>query len=137
MDFTIERARLSALADAARLLSNGGRQRSGKVLLWACAARVFLKVNSTVAGEEALVLREGGCRILLSELLDLLKLYPRRTNFTVQADANGTQIEKVEVRGWDYTDLVSPPAEFAVGRVVDLHVTGAAPKTPQPDYRRS
>ncbi len=126
MHFTIERTRLLALADGARLCSTGGRLRGGKVFLWACATRVFLKVNSTVAGEEALVLRDGGCRMLLADLLDLLKLDARRTNFTVEADANGMQIAKVPVRCWDYTDRVSPPGVFAVGSVVDLHVAGAA-----------
>lgn len=126
MLFTIEGARLAALADAVRLLSTGGRQRTGKVLVWACDARVFLRVNTTIAGEEALVLRDGGCIIQLSDLLELLTLYARRPNLTMSADIGGARIETAAVRCWDYTDKVQPPGEFAVGRVVDLPVAAGA-----------
>lgn len=98
MHFTIERARLLALARVARIGAIGPRRRECKVFLWACAARVFLQVNGTVAGEEALVLRDGGCLVRLTDLLSLAKLYPRRTNFTVEADANVLRIAKVPVR---------------------------------------
>jgi hypothetical protein len=47
MRFTIEGARLGALADAVRLLLTGGRQRTGKVMVRPRAARVFLRVNTT------------------------------------------------------------------------------------------
>lgn len=50
MHFTIERARLLALARVARIGAIGPRRRECKVFLWACAARVFLQVNGTVAG---------------------------------------------------------------------------------------
>jgi hypothetical protein len=124
MHFSIEGARLVALADAVRLLSTGGRQRTGKVMVWACAARVFLRVNTTIAGEEALVLRDGGCVIRLADLLDLLTLFARRPNLTMSADTGGARIETAEVRCWDYTDQVQPPGEFTVGPVVDLPVVG-------------
>lgn len=115
-----------ALADAVRLLSTGGRKRTGKVLVWACAARVFLMFNTNIAGEEALVLRDGGCVIQLADLLALLTLYPRRPNLTMSADVGGARIETAAVRCWDYTDEVQPPGDFAVGPVVDLPVVAAA-----------
>lgn len=126
MHFTVERHRLLAMANGARVGTEGPGQREGKVLVWACAARGFLMVNSTVAGEEALVLRDGGCQILLRDLLDLLKFYARKPNVTFQADADGARLEKAELRSWNYTATIEPPGKFMVGRVVDLPVVGKA-----------
>lgn len=83
------------------------------------------------------MLRDGGCLVRLSDLLSLPKLYPRRTNFTVEADANGLRIAKVPVRCWDYTDEVQPPGDFSVGRVVDLHVAGVIPVSGRHDPNRA
>src|SRR5438045_2151967 len=58
----------------------------------ACAARAFVESNQTVAGTEALVLRDGQCLLPRLKLLRVLKTYRGRKNLTIEADAGGLKI---------------------------------------------
>lgn len=82
-------------------------------------------VNGVTAGEEALVLREGGCRQPLEQFLALLKSYPDKENVTIEADEKSLRLFTSTVPVFDFTRDVKPPADFVVGRVTDTWVSGA------------
>src|SRR5207302_1858419 len=86
MHFTIERKRLVKMLESVRRKLPGQKRKDKEVRLYACAARVFVEANGVTAGEEALVLRDGGCRQPLEQFLALVKSYANKENVTIEAD---------------------------------------------------
>ena len=89
--------------------------------LKACGARVFVEANETVCGIEALVLREGSCRINRKMFLAILKSYDRLVNVTInQTSGNFTLSFNGKTTGniaWDATAATIDTAlESVVGK---------------------
>ena len=86
MHFTVERM---ALVKMIQLLAGkaSGRQRADTHLrLTAAGPRVFVEANQVTCGVEALVLREGTCRIKRGLLLRVLQTYHLRAHMTMDAE---------------------------------------------------
>lgn len=125
MHFTIERKRLVKMLESVRRKLPGQKKKDKEVRLYACAARVFVEANGVTAGEEALVLRDGGCRQPLEQFLALVKSYPDKEHMTIEADERALRMFTSTVSVSGYTRDVKPPAEFVVGKVTDTWVSGA------------
>lgn len=98
-------------------------KRHDKVLrLSACAARVFVEANETVAGIEALVLQDGACTLDRTMFTDLVKTYAGRTNLTIEANERFLQIANTRINIQNFSPTASPPAKFQVFRVTDTWV---------------
>jgi len=123
MHFTVERRRLVKMLEAARRKMPGQKVKDKQVRLYACSARVFVEANNVTAGEEALVLEEGGCRQPLEPFLALVKSYSTKEHITIQADEKTLRVYNSSRSVFDYTRDVKPPADFVVGRVTDTWLT--------------
>ena len=119
MQFTIERKRLIKMLESVRRKLPGQKNKDKNVRLFACAARVFVDANGVTAGDEALVLAEGGCLVRLETFLALLKTYPDKSNITIQADERALRFFSTTLSVSDFTRTVAPPANFIVGGVTD------------------
>lgn len=124
MQFTIELKRLIKMTESVRRKLPGQKKKDKHVRLYACAARVFVEANGVTAGEEALVLRDGGCRQPLEQFLALLKSYSTKENVTIEADEKSLRLFTSTVPNFDFTPDVKPPADFVVGKVTDAWITG-------------
>lgn len=122
MHFTIELKRLIKMIETVRRKLPGQKKKDKFLRLYACAARVFVEANGVTAGEEALVLRDGGCRQLLEQFLALLKTYSDKENVTIDADEKSLRVFTSTLPVIDFTRDVQPPADFVVGRVTDTWV---------------
>jgi DNA polymerase III sliding clamp (beta) subunit (PCNA family) len=127
MQFTIDRKRLIKMIEIVRRSSPGTRTRpSARVMrIYACASRVFVEANGMTAGEETMVLRDGGCTQPIKRFLALLKSYSNKENVTIEADEWALKMFSSIVSVTGYTADVKPPADFIVGRVTDTWVSGA------------
>jgi hypothetical protein len=130
MHFTIERKRLIKMLESVRRKLPGQKKKDQEVRLFACAARVFVEANGVAAGEEALVLRDGGCRQPLEQFLALVKSYPDKQNVTIEADETALRMFSSTRSLSGFTNDVKPPADFVVGRVSDTWVSGATDERP-------
>jgi len=124
MHFTIDRKRLIKMLESVRRKLPGAKKKDKDVRIYACAARVFVEANSLTAGEEALVLRDGGCLQPMEQFLALLKSYSTKENVTIEADERSLKLFTSTVGVTGYTPDVKPPAQFLVGPVTDTWVTG-------------
>lgn len=124
MHFTIDRKRLVKMLESVRRKLPGQKKKDKEVRLYACAARVFVEANGVTAGEEALVLRDGGCRQPLEQFLALVKSYANKENVTIEADERALRMFTSTLAVSDFTRDVKPPADFVVGRVTDTWVAG-------------
>lgn len=98
-------------------------KRHDQVLrLSACAARVFVESNETVAGIEALVFEDGICSLDRTSFTHIVKLYPNKLNLTIEANENFLQIANTRLNIQSYSPKATPPAKFQVFRVTDTWV---------------
>ena len=132
MHFTIERKRLIKMLEHVRRKLPGQKGKDKNVRLYACAARVFVEANSVTAGEESLVLEDGGCLFPLETFLALLRTYPKKKNVTIQADATGLRLFTTTMPVFSYTKNMQAPADFFVGSVNDEWVASRAASSPRP-----
>jgi hypothetical protein len=123
MHFTTDRKRLLEMLVQVRQKLPGKKRKSRTVRLYACAARVFVETDGTTAGEESLVLAEGGCTLLLEQFISILKTYDGKPNVTIQAGEKSLRLFTTTLPISGYTPTVKPPAHFVVGRVTDTWVT--------------
>jgi hypothetical protein len=126
MHFTIERERLLQMLAQVRQKRQGVKKKSRTVRLYACAARVFVESHGVIAGEESLVLADGGCTLLLEQFVAILKSYRGKVNVTIQADQHSLRLFTTTLPISGYTKTVQPPAAFIVGRVTDVWVAGGS-----------
>src|ERR1035437_2059326 len=84
----------------------------------------FEVANGMTAGEEALVLRDGGCIQPMEQFLMLLKSYFTKENVTIEADERALKLFNSTLNNSGYTQDVKPPAKFFVGQVTDTWVAG-------------
>ena len=126
MHFTIDRKRLVKMIEMVRRARPGTRRSpSARAMrIYACAARVFVEANGMTAGEETMVLRDGGCNQPIKQFLELLKSYSTKENVTIEADERTLKMFSSTLNVSDYARDVKPPAHFIVGRVTDTWVTG-------------
>ena len=131
MRFTIERKPFIKMIG---LLSgkSGGRKRAAEMMtLTAVGARVFVEANGVTCGLEALVMREGTCRILRMSFLKILKSYEPRSNITIDAEGGGLQLASTRLPISDYSPSPAPPGKFRTFPVTDEWlVANAASKPP-------
>jgi len=133
MHFTTERKRLVKMLEIIRRKWPWQRVKERDVRLFACAARVFVSANEIVAGEESLVLEDGGCVVRLDQFLTLLKTYKYKRNITIQVDEGCLRMFRTTMPVRLYTKEVLPPGDFFIGRVTDVWLTGhTAPTSPRP-----
>ena len=123
MHFTIDRKRLVKMIESVRRKLPGAKKRDKDVRIYACAARVFVEANGVTAGEEALVLRDGGCTQPMEQFLMLLKSYSTKENVTIEADERTLKLFNSTLNNSGYTADVKPPAHFVVGQITDTWVT--------------
>jgi len=124
MHFTIERQRLIKMLKSVDRKLPGVKHKDANLRIYACAARVFVEANGQTAGEEALVLRDGGCTQPAKQFLELLKSYASKDNVTIEADERKIKIVTFTIPSTGYTSDVKPPAKFFVGRVTDTWIAG-------------
>jgi len=124
MHFTIDRKRLIKMIETVHRARPGTRANAKDFRLYACAARVFVEANGMTAGEEALVLRDGGCTQPIKQFLALLKSYSTKENVTIEASERALKLFTSTVGVSGYTASVKPPAIFIVGRVTDTWISG-------------
>jgi hypothetical protein len=124
MHFTIDRKRLVKMLETVRRKLPGAKKKDKNVRIYACAARVFVEANSLTAGEEALVLRDGGCLQPMEQFLALLKSYAPKENVTIEADERSLKLFNSTLNNSGYTSDVKPPAKFLVGQITDTWVAG-------------
>jgi hypothetical protein len=124
MHFTIDRQRLVKMIETIHRARPGTRRNAKVFRLYACAARVFVEANGVTAGEEALVLRDGGCTQPIKQFLALLKSYSNKENVTIEADERTLKLFTSTMNVSGYTASVTPPADFVVGRVTDTWLSG-------------
>jgi hypothetical protein len=136
MHLTIERKRLVKMLESVRRKLPGQKKKDKEVRLFACAARVFVEANGVTAGEEALVLRDGGCRQPLEQFLALVKSYADKEHVTIEADERALRMFTSTRSVSGFTSDVKPPADFVVGRVTDLWVSGSNQCSPMPPATR-
>lgn len=122
MHFTVEHKRLVKMIEAVRRKMPGQKRKDKHLHIFACAARVFVTANGVTAGEEALVLADGGCNLALEPFLGILKTYANKPNVTIQADEHSLRLFTTTHSASGYTKTVNPPADFIVGKVTDLSV---------------
>ena len=125
MHFTIEHKRLLQMLTQMREKRPGKKRKSRTVRLYACAARVFVETNGITAGEESLVLADGGCTLFMKQFIAILKTCADKPNVTIQADEKSLRLFTTTLPVSGYTSEVKPPANFIVGRVTDTWVSGA------------
>lgn len=116
MHFTVDYKRLVKMLELAKR-KWPGQMKDKKVRMYACAARVFIEAESMTSGEEALVFRDGGCRLPLASFLKVLKTYSYKENVTIEADEKVLKMFSTNFPVLDFTPHVNPPASFVVGRV--------------------
>ena len=124
MHFTIDRKRLVKMIESVRRKLPGAKKKDKNVRIYACATRVFVEANGVTAGEEALVLRDGGCTQPMEQFLMLLKSYSTKENVTIEADERALKLFSSTLNVSGYTPDVKPPADFVVGQVTDTWVSG-------------
>lgn len=126
MHFTIDRKKFIKMIEMVRRSRSGTRTRPSarRMRIYACASRVFVEANGMIAGEETMVLRDGGCTQPIKQFLARLKSYPNKENVTIEADEWELKMFSRIVNVTGYTVDVNPPADFVVGRVTDIWLAG-------------
>lgn len=120
MKITVE---LPALVKMVRQVGKrmpGQKQADSTLRLYACAARVFVEANQTVAGMEALVLEDGGCTLPREVFLKLLKSYTPKPHIIIEADERMVRFGSTTLNSVGYSPTATPPAQFQVFPVTDL-----------------
>jgi hypothetical protein len=136
MKFTVERRSLVKLLQLIATKSLGSGKTDPEIKLFACAARVFVATSGMVAGNEALVFKEGECFIPGTQLLLLLKTRKAGKNVTMEIDHDGLRIGNLSIPVRAYSPVTYPPGHFQVFPVTDLDVLGAQEKPPAVTEKR-
>jgi len=130
MKFTIEQKALSKILRLVGRKMPEAKKSDVVVRLSACAARVFVESNQTVAGVEALVFEDGSCTLPRKEFMDLISSYRDRQNLTIEANARFIEVASSRREVLSYAAKLTPPAQFQVFPVTDTWVaTGEMPST--------
>jgi len=120
MKFTLELPALIRMVQQVGKKMPGQKRADVSLRLYACAARVFVESNKTVAGMEALVLEEGGCTLSREAFLKLLKSYAPEPHITIEADERTVRFGSTTLNYAAYSPTATPPAQFQVFPVTDL-----------------
>lgn len=120
MKFTLELPVLVKMVQQVGKKMPGQKRADPTLRLYACAARVFVESNQTVAGMEALVLEEGGCTVPREVFLELLKSYAPKPHLTIEADERTVRFGSTTLNSVGYSPTATPPAKFQVFPVPDL-----------------
>ena len=137
MRFTVD---LAAFVRMVETVSRKMPNRQGvdaRLKLLACDARVFVSSNQTLAGVEALVLKDGRCTLPRAKFLKVLKTYLGKPNLTIEADEYGLRIGGFSMPLRSYSPYAESPGEFQVFPVTDdwLVAKNEQQPAPPPDSR--
>src|SRR6185295_5518055 len=111
MKFTIERGAFVKMLELVSRKSPSKKWRDKEVKLSACAARVFVEANESVAGIEALVFEDGLCFLEHKQFLKLLKSYYPKKNITIEANDRNLQLLGSTRPVSGYSRTVTPPGK--------------------------
>jgi len=132
MRFTIELKTLVKMVETVGKKMPGQKRAQNSLRLFACAARVFVEANETVAGVEALVLEDGSCVLPRVAFMKVLRTYQGRRNLTVEVLGNWLHMAGFSIRVREPSYMATPPANFRVFPVRDLGVLANANEQPGP-----
>jgi hypothetical protein len=131
MKFTVERIALVKMLEVIGRKAPAKKWRDKEVRLSACAARVFVEANESVAGIEALVFEDGTCFLEHKAFLKLLKTYFPKKNITVEANERNIQLGGSTRPVSGYSRTVTPPGKFQVFNVTDEWLSESRSKAVQ------
>lgn len=124
MKFSIERDVLIHLITSACGKPRGKKGKKLHLNLSACAARVFVTGPILTAGHEALVFSDGHCELRALMFLEIIKSYSAKPILIIEVNDHGMHVEKSVVPISFFSRYVTPPGNFTVYPVTDLHVLG-------------
>lgn len=124
MKFSIQSDVLIHLVTSACGKPRGKKGRQRLLHLSACAARVFVTGPRMTAGHETLVFADGHCELGALMLLEILRSYSAKPILIIEVNEHGLHLEQSVVPITFFSRYVTPPGEFRVYPVTDLHVLG-------------
>lgn len=124
MKFSIERDVLIHLVTSSCGKPRGKKGKKLPLNLSACAARVFVTGPAMTSGHEALVFSDGQCELGALMFLEILKSYAAKPVLIIEVNDLGLHLEKSVVPISGFSRYVTPPENFTVYPVTDLHVLG-------------
>ena len=130
MKFTIELKTFTKMIKMVSKRMPGQKRADDELRLSACAARVFVEANQTVAGIEALVLEDGQCVLNRKRFLSVLGTYKEKKILTIEADAGWLKIGSFSIAVRNYSPQARAPGEFQVFPVTDLSILFPDKKQP-------
>jgi hypothetical protein len=120
MKFTIELKTFTKMIKTVGKKMPGQKKADADVGLSACAARVFVAANQTVAGIEALVFEDGQCVLDRKRFVYVLETYKGKKHLTIEVGEKWLKIGGFSLAIRDYAPQAKPPGEFQVFPVTDL-----------------
>ncbi len=132
MKFTIELKVFIKMVQQVGKRMPGQKKADADVRLFACAARVFVESNQTIAGTEALVFEDGQCILPRARFLGVLQTYVGKKHLTVEVDAAALRIGNFSMSHSGYRPHAEAPGEFQVFPVSDLSVLLSHKEVPEP-----
>ena len=127
MHFTVERLALVKMIQLLAGKASGRKRADTHLRLTAAGPRVFVEANQVTCGVEALVLREGTCRIKHRLLLLVLQTYHPRAHMTVDAEGAVLKLGTTTLAVEGYSPHAIAPGEF---QKVSFSDAWLAPKGP-------
>lgn len=123
MKFSIAHAELESLVRTAGFTKP---KKAHKLVLSACAGRVFVKNADCIAGIETLVLADGEVTVPAQGFTKLLATYKGTKLLTIEGGPNGLKIQNFTMPVLDWNPNPHPPAHFQTFPVTDLGVIAPA-----------
>ena len=125
MKFTVEQKALLKMLKLVGKKMPYAKRSDPVVRLSACAARVFVEANESVAGVEALVFEDGTCTVPREHFTDLIKSYRHKRNLTIEANERVIEVASSQRSVLSYSAKVKPPARLQVFPVTDTWVAAS------------
>ena len=125
MKFTVEQHALSKMLKLVSKRMPFTKKSDPTLRLSACAARVFVEANETVAGVEALVFEDGTCDLDRVPFTKLIQSYGDKKNLTIEANERFIRVAMSQRGVLGYSPRAVPPADFQVFPVTDTWVAAS------------
>ena len=130
MHFTVERMALVKMIQLLAGKASGRKRADTHLRLTAAGPRVFVEANQVTCGVEALVLREGTCRIKRGLLLRVLQTYHPRAHMTVDAEGAVLKFGTTTLPVEGYSPHAVAPGEFQKVSFSDAWLATKGPVVP-------
>ena len=122
MQFTGDRKALAKLLQLVSKKMPHAKKSDTTLVFSACAARVFVEANETVAGVEALVFEDGACVLDRVRFTKLIEIYEDRENLHFEANERFIRVANSQFGVLSYSSKAVPLAKFQVFPVTDTWV---------------